>query len=119
MGAEWMRKNHYDELDPEYVIDEGGFGSRDMFTRGQAGLRHLGRGEEDHVAQAARRRCGRPRIAAARSEPERSLMRALARLFAEPLAASPFPVVDDDEARVGGRSPPTSSTTRSSSRRSR
>ena len=35
MGAEWMRKNHYAELDPEYVIDEGGFGSRDMFTPGK------------------------------------------------------------------------------------
>ena len=32
LGADWMRKNHYAELDPEYVIDEGGFGSRDMFT---------------------------------------------------------------------------------------
>ena len=30
-----MRKNHYDELDPEYVIDEGGFGSRDMFAPGK------------------------------------------------------------------------------------
>src|SRR5215472_14448945 len=35
LGAEWMRKNHYAELDPEYVIDEGGFGSRDMFTPGK------------------------------------------------------------------------------------
>src|SRR5262245_32304123 len=34
-GAEWMRKNHYADLDPEYVIDEGGFGSRDMFTPGK------------------------------------------------------------------------------------
>src|SRR5690349_14760090 len=25
LGAEWMRQNHYAELDPEYVIDEGGF----------------------------------------------------------------------------------------------
>jgi hypothetical protein len=35
LGAQWMRKNHYAELDPEYVIDEGGFGSRDMFTPGK------------------------------------------------------------------------------------
>src|SRR4029078_3698069 len=34
-GAEWMRKNHYAELDPEYVIDEGGFGSREMFSAGK------------------------------------------------------------------------------------
>src|SRR5262245_27549566 len=31
MGARWMIANHYAELDPEYVIDEGGFGSRDLF----------------------------------------------------------------------------------------
>src|SRR5204862_1426076 len=27
--------NHYAELDPEYVIDEGGFGSRDLFAPGK------------------------------------------------------------------------------------
>ena len=30
-----MRTNHYAELDPEYVIDEGGFGSRDLFSPGK------------------------------------------------------------------------------------
>jgi acetylornithine deacetylase/succinyl-diaminopimelate desuccinylase-like protein len=32
MGARWMIANHYGELDPEYVIDEGGFGSPDLFA---------------------------------------------------------------------------------------
>jgi len=32
MGARWMIANHYGELDPEFVIDEGGFGSRDLFA---------------------------------------------------------------------------------------
>jgi acetylornithine deacetylase/succinyl-diaminopimelate desuccinylase-like protein len=32
MGARWMLANHYAELDPEYMIDEGGFGSRDLFS---------------------------------------------------------------------------------------
>ena len=32
LGARWMIANHYAELDPEYVIDEGGFGSRDLFA---------------------------------------------------------------------------------------
>src|SRR3982074_90709 len=31
-GARWMIANHYAELDPEYVIDEGGFGSTDLFA---------------------------------------------------------------------------------------
>ena len=29
LGARFMIENHYDEIDPEYVLDEGGFGSRD------------------------------------------------------------------------------------------
>src|SRR5205814_6374287 len=35
MGARWMIANHYAELDPEYVIDEGGFGTRDLFAPGK------------------------------------------------------------------------------------
>src|SRR5438034_7655325 len=35
LGARWMLANHYAELDPEYVIDEGGFGSRDLFAPGR------------------------------------------------------------------------------------
>src|SRR5207253_1580804 len=35
MGARWMIANHYADLDPEYVLDEGGFGSRDLLTPGR------------------------------------------------------------------------------------
>jgi acetylornithine deacetylase/succinyl-diaminopimelate desuccinylase-like protein len=35
MGARWMIANHFAELDPEYMIDEGGFGSRDLFAAGK------------------------------------------------------------------------------------
>ena len=35
MGARWMIANHYAELDPEYVIDEGGVGSPDLFAPGK------------------------------------------------------------------------------------
>ena len=72
MGAEWMRKNHYAELDPEYVIDEGGFGSRDMFTAGKLVFGISVAEKKIDVAAPARRRRRRPRIAAARSEPQRS-----------------------------------------------
>ncbi len=34
-GARWMIKRHWAELDPEYVIDEGGFGTRDVLARGR------------------------------------------------------------------------------------
>ena len=35
LGAKWMLKEHYDELDPEYILDEGGVGSRDLFAPGK------------------------------------------------------------------------------------
>src|SRR4029077_1319764 len=35
LGARWMIANHYAQLDPEYVLDEGGFGSRDLFAPGK------------------------------------------------------------------------------------
>jgi acetylornithine deacetylase/succinyl-diaminopimelate desuccinylase-like protein len=35
LGARWMIANHFAELDPEYVLDEGGFGSADLFAPGK------------------------------------------------------------------------------------
>jgi acetylornithine deacetylase/succinyl-diaminopimelate desuccinylase-like protein len=35
LGVQWMLKNHFDELNPEYVLDEGGAGSRDLFAQGK------------------------------------------------------------------------------------
>ena len=34
-GAGWMIRNHWDELNPEYVLDEGGLGSTDLFATGK------------------------------------------------------------------------------------
>ena len=31
-GAKWMIEHHWDELNPEYVLDEGGVGSRDVYA---------------------------------------------------------------------------------------
>ncbi len=101
MGAEWMRKNHYADLDPEYVIDEGGFGSRDMFTPGKLvfgisvaekrimWLRLRAEGVAGHGSQP---------IADNANE---HLMRALTRLLDSPVAAAPFPVVETMKQRIG------------------
>ncbi len=35
MGAGWMIEHHWDELNPEYVLDEGGIGSRDLYAAGK------------------------------------------------------------------------------------
>ena len=34
-GIRWMIANHYDEIDAEYVLDEGGMGSRDALAKGK------------------------------------------------------------------------------------
>jgi acetylornithine deacetylase/succinyl-diaminopimelate desuccinylase-like protein len=100
-GANWMREHHYAELDPEYVIDEGGFGSRDMFTPGKLvfgisvaekrimWLRLHAEGVAGHGSQPHDR------------NPNEHLMAALSRLFAQPPAAAPFPVVETMKQRIG------------------
>ncbi|HLH03713.1 MAG TPA: M20/M25/M40 family metallo-hydrolase [Bryobacteraceae bacterium] len=35
LGAGWMIANHWSELNPEYVLDEGAPGSRDLYTSGK------------------------------------------------------------------------------------
>lgn len=32
LGIQWMMKNHFDEIDAEFVLDEGGLGTRDIFS---------------------------------------------------------------------------------------
>ena len=102
LGAAWMRKNHYAELDPEYVIDEGGFGSRDMFTADKLvfgisvaekkimWLRLRVDGVAGHGSQPHDQ------------NPNDHLLRALTRLFASPIEATPFPVVETMKGRIGG-----------------
>ena len=102
LGARWMLKNHYGELDPEYVIDEGGFGSRDMFTPGKLvfgisvaerkimWLKLRAEGIAGHGSQPHDK------------NPNDHLLKALSRLFAEPVAAAPFPVVETMKQRIGG-----------------
>ena len=34
-GAGWMIAHHWDQLNPEYVLDEGGLGSSDLFSPGK------------------------------------------------------------------------------------
>jgi acetylornithine deacetylase/succinyl-diaminopimelate desuccinylase-like protein len=101
LGARWMLKNHYDELDPEYVLDEGGLGSRDMFTPGKLvfgisvaekkimWLRLRAEGVAGHGSQP------HP------MNPNDHLMRALNRLLSEPMPSARFSIIDTMTERVG------------------
>jgi acetylornithine deacetylase/succinyl-diaminopimelate desuccinylase-like protein len=104
-GAVWMRKNHYAELDPEYVLDEGGFGSRDLFVPGKLvfgisvaekkilWLKLTVEGIAGHGSQPHDK------------NPNDRLVRALARLVSEPLPTSEFSVLQTLESRVGTLAP--------------
>jgi acetylornithine deacetylase/succinyl-diaminopimelate desuccinylase-like protein len=101
LGAVWMRDNHYKEFEPEYMLDEGGFGSRDLFSPGKLvfgisvaekkilWLKLTAEGTAGHGSQPHDR------------NPNDRLVRALARLLSEPLPSSSFSVLETLKSRVG------------------
>ena len=101
LGAKWMREQHYADIDPEYILDEGGFGSRDLFAPGKLvfgisvaekkilWLKLRAEGVAGHASQPHDQ------------NPNDRLVRALARLLGEPLPTSSFPIIDTMEPRVG------------------
>ena len=102
-GAAWMRKNHYADLDPEFVIDEGGFGSRDMFAPGKLvfgisvaekkimWLRVRAEGVAGHGSMP------HPQ------NPNDHLVRALSRLLSQPIPGAEFSVIKTLKEKVGGK----------------
>ena len=101
MGAEWMRKTHFADLDPEYILDEGGFGSREVFSPGRLvfgisvaekkllWLKLTAEGVAGHGSQPNDQ------------NPNDRLTRALARLLSEPLPTSEFSVLTTFKSNVG------------------
>ena len=101
LGAAWMREKHYAEFEPEYILDEGGFGSRDLFAPGKLvfgisvaekkilWLKLTAEGTAGHGSQPHDR------------NPNDRLIRALGRLLSEPLPTSSFSVNDTLKSRVG------------------
>ena len=101
LGAEWMRKEHYTDIDPEYMLDEGGFGSRDLFSPGKLvfgisvaekkilWLKLRAEGIAGHGSQPHDQ------------NPNDRLVRALAHLLGEPLPSASFAIIDTMKSRVG------------------
>ena len=100
LGALWMRDRHYQEFDPEYILDEGGFGSRDLFTPGKLvfgisvaekkilWLKLSAEGIAGHGSQPHDR------------NPNDRLVKALSRLLSQPLPSSSFSVLETFKSRV-------------------
>jgi acetylornithine deacetylase/succinyl-diaminopimelate desuccinylase-like protein len=101
LGARWMRDEHYADIDPEYILDEGGFGSRDLFAPGKLvfgisvaekkilWLKLTVEGVAGHGSQPHEQ------------NPNDHLVRALNRLLSEPLPSASFKVLDTMKSRVG------------------
>src|SRR3954452_9764745 len=113
LGARWMIANHYAELDPEYVLDEGGFGSTDLFAANKmvygisvaekkiVWLKLRAEGVAGHGSQPTD------------TNPNDRLVKALARLLAEPQRPPQSPpqrpaepsVLEMMQAKVGAFAP--------------
>ena len=101
LGAVWMREHHYKEFEPEFILDEGGFGSRDLFSPSKLvfgisvaekkilWLKLTAEGVAGHGSQPHDR------------NPNDRLVRALTKLLAEPIPSSPFSVVETLKSKVG------------------
>jgi acetylornithine deacetylase/succinyl-diaminopimelate desuccinylase-like protein len=101
LGARWMIANHWAELDPEYVIDEGGFGSRDLFAPGKlvygiavaekkiVWLKVRAEGVAGHGSQPHDQ------------NPNDRLVKALQRLLNSPMPSGDFSVLNTMQTRVG------------------
>jgi acetylornithine deacetylase/succinyl-diaminopimelate desuccinylase-like protein len=105
MGTRYMLEHHYDELNPEYVLDEGGVGSREIFVNGKLvfgisvaekralWLRLTARGIAGHGSQ--------PHV----HNPNDKLMQALNRLFSRPFPTIPNAVLDAMVTQLGPLEP--------------
>jgi acetylornithine deacetylase/succinyl-diaminopimelate desuccinylase-like protein len=105
MGARWMIAHHFAELDPEYVLDEGGFGSRDLFAPDKlvygisvaekklVWLKVRAEGVSGHGSQPNDQ------------NPNDRLVKALERLLGQPPPAGDFPVLQTMKQRVGTFAP--------------
>jgi acetylornithine deacetylase/succinyl-diaminopimelate desuccinylase-like protein len=101
MGTRYMLEHHYDELDPMYVLDEGGIGSREIFVKDKLvfgisvaekrafWLRVTAHGIAGHGSQPHAH------------NPNDTLMRALNRLFSTPFPTVPNAVLDALEIHLG------------------
>jgi acetylornithine deacetylase/succinyl-diaminopimelate desuccinylase-like protein len=100
-GIRWMTANHFREIDAEYVLDEGGFGTRDILAEGKL-VFGVAVGEKQTVWLRLRARG----TAAHGSQPipdnaNLTLLRAIEKALALP-PAKPHPVVAEMLRNIGG-----------------
>lgn len=100
-GIQWMIDRHFDQINAEFVLDEGGFGTRDILAPGKL-VFGIAVGEKQ-VAWVRLRAKG---TAAHGSQPipdnaNDILLRAIQQALAVPGGAKPHPVVDEMRRNIG------------------
>ena len=100
-GVVWMINNHMPEIDAEYVLDEGGFGTRDILAEGKL-VFGIAVGEKQTAALRIRARG----TAAHGSQPIADnanviLVRALSRVLDQPPPEKLHPVVEEMIRNIG------------------
>jgi acetylornithine deacetylase/succinyl-diaminopimelate desuccinylase-like protein len=102
-GIVWMADNRMAEIDAEYVLDEGGMGTREVFSPGRLvfGVA-VGEKQVAWVRIRARGTAGHASQPIADNANDR-LMRAVARALDAPLRGRPHPVVEEMRTALGGR----------------
>ncbi len=100
-GIQWMIANHFDEIDAEYVLDEGGMGSRDALAPNKlvfgisvgdkvpVWLRLRAKGTAGHGSQPIR------------DNANLILLDAIRKAMALPETAKPNPVVEEMKRAIG------------------
>lgn len=101
LGIRWMIDNHFREIDAEYVLDEGGFGTRDILSPGKL-VFGVAVGEKQTTWLRVRARG----TAAHGSQPipdnaNVKLLRALDKAMALP-PAKPHPIIAEMIRNIGG-----------------
>jgi acetylornithine deacetylase/succinyl-diaminopimelate desuccinylase-like protein len=100
-GIQWMIDNHFAEINAEYVLDEGGFGTREILAPGKL-VFGIAVGEK----QVAWLRLRAKGTAAHGSQPipdnaNETLLEAIRKAMALPGASKPHPVVDEMRRNIG------------------
>jgi acetylornithine deacetylase/succinyl-diaminopimelate desuccinylase-like protein len=101
LGARFMIEKHYDDLDPEYVLDEGGFGTREVYVDNRL-VFGIAVAEKQIVwiqatAEGVAGHGSQPND----QNPNDKLVKALSRFFAEPFPAASNPVLQALRTELG------------------
>jgi acetylornithine deacetylase/succinyl-diaminopimelate desuccinylase-like protein len=102
LGIQWMVNNHFDEMDPAYVLDEGGAGSRELFAPGKLvfGIA-VGQKQSLWLRLSAKGTAGHGSQPIAENA-NMILLEAIRKAMSAPPATRPVAVVQEMKRAVGG-----------------